>query len=67
MEPGPLLLGFIVAPQLEAQLRLALVQGQGTWSVFWTRPLAAGLLVLTGLLLLLVRLPGLQRQRALAG
>ncbi|QIL43396.1 tripartite tricarboxylate transporter permease [Acidovorax sp. HDW3] len=63
MEPGPLLLGFIVAPQLEAQLRLALVQGQGTWSVFWTRPLAAGLLVLTGLLLLLVLLPGLQRQR----
>jgi len=63
MEPAPLLLGFILGPMMEENLRRALLLSRGDWSVFVTRPLSAGLLLAAVLLLLLVLLPSVKRKR----
>ena len=44
-EPAPLLLGFILGPMMEENLRRALLLSRGDPSVFVTRPISAGLLV----------------------
>jgi putative tricarboxylic transport membrane protein len=44
-EPAPLLLGFILGPMMEENLRRALLLSRGDWSTFVTRPLSAGLLL----------------------
>ncbi|WP_418127319.1 tripartite tricarboxylate transporter permease [Variovorax sp. KK3] len=62
-EPAPLLLGFILGPMMEENLRRALLLSRGDWSVFVTRPLSAGLLVAAGLLLLIVLLPSVKAKR----
>jgi hypothetical protein len=43
-EPAPLLLGFILGPMMEENLRRRLLLSRGDWSVLVTRPLSAGLL-----------------------
>ena len=63
MEPAPLLLGFILGPVMEENLRRALLFSRGDWSVFLTRPLSAGLLLATVLLLALVLVPAVKRKR----
>jgi len=45
MEPAPLLLGFILGPMMEENLRRALLLSRGDWSVLVTRPLSLGLLI----------------------
>ena len=62
-EPAPLLLGFILGPMMEENLRRALLLSRGDWSVFVTRPLSAGLLVATAALLVLVLLPSVKAKR----
>lgn len=59
MAPAPLLLGFVLAPALEDNLRRALQLSKGDWSVFAMRPVSAGLL-------LLALLPVFQTRRAAA-
>jgi TctA family transporter len=59
LAPAPLLLGFVMGPQMEDHLRLALAFSGGDWSVFFTRPLSAGMLA-CGLALVLL-LPWLKR------
>jgi len=51
MAPAPLLLGFILGPMMEEQLRRALLVSHGDWGVLLARPLSATLLGLTALLL----------------
>ncbi len=62
-EPAPLLLGFILGPMMEENLRRALLLSRGDWSVFVTRPLSAGLLVAACLLLAIVLLPSIKKKR----
>jgi putative tricarboxylic transport membrane protein len=62
-EPAPLLLGLILGPLMEENLRRALLISRGDWSVFVTRPLSAGLLAVALCLLLVVLLPGIKRRR----
>ncbi|MDM0026355.1 tripartite tricarboxylate transporter permease [Variovorax saccharolyticus] len=62
-EPAPLLLGFILGPMMEENLRRALLLSRGDWSVFVTRPLSAGLLVATVALLVVVLLPSVKARR----
>ncbi|GAC1599526.1 MAG: tripartite tricarboxylate transporter permease [Ramlibacter sp.] len=62
-EPAPLLLGFILGPMMEENLRRALVLSRGDWSVFVTRGLSAGLLSAAALLLVLVLLPAVKNKR----
>ncbi len=50
-EPAPLLLGYILGPMLEENLRRALLLSRGDPMVFMQRPISATLLALTGALL----------------
>jgi TctA family transporter len=63
MEPAPLLLGFILGPMMEENLRRAMLLSRGDWSVFVTRPLSAGLLAAALLLLVIVTLPSIKSKR----
>ena len=62
-EPAPLLLGFILGPMMEENLRRALLLSRGDWTVFGTRPLSAGLLAAAALLLVIVLLPSIKSKR----
>jgi TctA family transporter len=62
-EPAPLLLGFILGPQMEENLRRALLLSRGDWSVFVTRGISATLLALALVVLLVVLIPALRRKR----
>ncbi len=63
-EPAPLLLGFILGPMMEENLRRALLLSRGDWSTFATRPLSAGLLVAATLMIVVVMLPSIKSKRA---
>jgi TctA family transporter len=63
MEPAPLLLGFILGPMMEENLRRALLLSRGDWSVFVTRGLSASLLAVAALLLVVVLLPSVSKKR----
>jgi TctA family transporter len=63
MEPAPLLLGFILGPMMEENLRRAMLLSRGDWSVFVTRPLSASLLAVALLLLIIVALPSIKSKR----
>ena len=65
-EPTPLLLGFVLGPLMEENLRRALLLSRGDWSVLVTRPLSAALLAAALAMLLAVLLPAIKRQRAQA-
>ncbi|MBP6406456.1 MAG: tripartite tricarboxylate transporter permease [Proteobacteria bacterium] len=65
-EPAPLLLGFILGPMMEENLRRALLLSRGDWSVFVTRPLSAGLLGAAVLLLVIVLMPAVKKGREVA-
>jgi TctA family transporter len=62
-EPAPLLLGFILGPLMEENLRRALLLSRGDWSVLVTRPLSATLLALALVLLIVVLLPSIKAKR----
>ncbi|MBZ8140723.1 hypothetical protein CLD22_12530 [Rubrivivax gelatinosus] len=62
-EPAPLLLGFILGPMMEENLRRALLLSRGDWTTFATRPLSAGLLVAALLMVVVVMLPSIKSKR----
>ena len=62
-EPAPLLLGFILGPMMEENLRRALLLAHGDVTVFFTRPLSLALLLLAAFLLVLVVLPAVKNVR----
>jgi TctA family transporter len=61
-----MLLAFILGPLMEENLRRALLLSRGDPGVFLTRPIAAGLLIASALLLFLVCLPRLREARSQA-
>jgi len=63
MEPAPLLLGFVLGPMMEENLRRALLLSRGDFSTLVTRPLSASLLVATLVLLIIVALPAIRKTR----
>jgi len=62
-EPAPLLLGFVLGPMLEENLRRAMTISRGDWTVLFTRPISAGLLIVAFLVLALVFLPSIRAKR----
>jgi putative tricarboxylic transport membrane protein len=63
MEPAPLLLGFVLGPMMEENLRRALLLSRGDFSTLVTRPLSASLLAATLALLVIVALPAIRKTR----
>jgi TctA family transporter len=62
-EPAPLLLGFVLGPMMEENLRRALLLSRGDPTVFLTRPISLGLLLAAVALLVLIAAPNLRRKR----
>jgi putative tricarboxylic transport membrane protein len=62
-EPAPLLLGMVLGPLMEDNLRRAMLISRGDVTVFLTRPLSAVLLALAALLLVLSVLPAIRKSR----
>ena len=62
-EPAPLLLGFVLGPMLEENLRRAMLLSRGSPMVFITHPLSLGLLLVAAALLLIVVLPSVRSKR----
>jgi putative tricarboxylic transport membrane protein len=65
-DAAPLLLGFIMEPLLEENLRRALFFSGGDWKTLVTRPLSSGLLIAAALLIVSVSLPSVRQKRELA-
>lgn len=62
-EPAPLLLGFVLGPMMEENLRRAMLISRGDPSVFVTRPISLGMLIAAALLLLLIVAPNFRKTR----
>jgi putative tricarboxylic transport membrane protein len=62
-EPAPLLLGFILGPLIEENLRRALLISKGDPAVFIQRPISATFLVLTALLIVVLAAPMIRSKR----
>jgi TctA family transporter len=63
-EPAPLLLGFVLGPLLEENLRRAMLLSRGDPTVFFTRPISLAMLVMAAILLLLIVAPQFRKTRA---
>jgi TctA family transporter len=62
-EPAPLILGFILGPMMEENLRRAMLLSRGDPTVFFTRPLSLGLLLMAAALIVVVALPQIKSTR----
>jgi putative tricarboxylic transport membrane protein len=62
-EPAPLLLGFILGPMMEENLRRALLLSRGDPTVFLTRPISAVMLAMAAGLLLIIVAPSIRKKR----
>jgi len=62
-EPAPMILGFILGPLMEENLRRAMLLSRGDPSVFLTKPISGAFIVASVLLLLAVALPALRKKR----
>ena len=62
-EPAPMLLGFVLGPLMEENLRRAMLIARGDATVFLTRPISATLLALAFILLTLAVLPMIRQRR----
>ena len=62
-EPAPLLLGFILGPMMEENLRRAMLLSRGDAMTFVNRPLSATLLGISVLLLVIIALPAIRKKR----
>src|SRR5690606_6417053 len=66
LQPAPLLLGFIVGPLLEENIRRSLLVARGDPTVFFTRPISSVLMYGAIALLLLLAIPAIRRGRDVA-
>jgi TctA family transporter len=62
-EPAPMVLGFILGPMMEENLRRTMMISFGDPSVFLTRPISATFLIAAAVLLLVIALPTLRAKR----
>jgi putative tricarboxylic transport membrane protein len=61
--PAPMLLGFVLGPMLEENLRRALLLSRGDPSVFFTRPISLGFIIATVLILFTMAAPAVRKRR----
>ena len=68
-EPAPLMLGFILGPLMEENLRRAMLLSRGDPLVFFQRPISATMLVIALIMLAIIALPMIRakREEAFAG
>lgn len=62
-EPAPMIMGYVLGPLMEENLRRAMLISRGDATVFFTSPISAAMLGLAALLLLTFVLPIFRKQR----
>ena len=62
-EPAPLLLGFVLGPLMEENLRRAMRISSGDPMIFLNRPISLGLLIASAILLVIVAVPAIRSKR----
>ncbi len=62
-DPAPLVLGLVIAPIFELSLRQSLVMSGGDYLIFLTRPFAAVLFAICGLLLVMSMISAIRKDR----
>jgi TctA family transporter len=62
-EPAPLILGFILGPLMEENLRRAMLLSRGDPLVFFQKPISASFLIVSIILLVIIALPNLRKKR----
>jgi len=65
-EPAPMILGFILGPLMEENLRRAMLLSRGDATVFFTKPISAGFMIAAIALLVTIALPNIRKKRAQA-
>jgi putative tricarboxylic transport membrane protein len=63
LPPAPLLLGYVLGPMMEENLRRAMLMSGGDPSVFVTRPISLAFIVATVLILIVMVLPAVRQRR----
>ena len=61
--PAPMLLGFVLGPMMEENLRRAMLMSGGDASVFVRRPLSLVFIIATALILLVMVVPAVRQRR----
>src|SRR5687767_8034939 len=64
MPPAPMLLGFVLGPLMEENLRRALLISRGDPTVFVTRPISLGFMIASVLIIVIMVLPAVRARRA---
>lgn len=62
-EPAPLILGFVLGPMMEENLRRALLISRGDPTIFVNAPISLAFLAVAALLLLVVAAPAIRKKR----
>jgi putative tricarboxylic transport membrane protein len=62
-EAAPLLLGFILGPMMEENLRRAMLLSQGDATVFFTRPISLTMLLIAAAMIVIISLPAISKKR----
>jgi putative tricarboxylic transport membrane protein len=62
-EPAPLILGFVLGPMMEENLRRSLMIAHGDPMVFLSRPISAAFLLCSVLLLIIIAAPSMRAKR----
>jgi putative tricarboxylic transport membrane protein len=62
-EPAPMILGFILGPLMEENLRRAMLLSRGDPFVFFQKPISLGFMIASAALLIIVALPALRKKR----
>jgi len=65
-EPAPLILGFILGPMFEQNLRRSLVLSDGSWGIFVERPISGVFVAVSAVLVAILLLPAIRRKREVA-
>ena len=62
--PAPMLLGFVLGPLMEENLRRALLISRGDATVFFTRPISLGFMITTVLIVVVMATPAIRAKRS---
>jgi putative tricarboxylic transport membrane protein len=62
-EPAPLILGFVLGPMLEENLRRAMLMSHGDMTVFVTRPISLAFLIAAALIVVVMVAPAVRKKK----
>ena len=62
-EPAPLILGYVLGPLMEENLRRALLISRGDPTVFFTRPISLSFMILTAFIMFIMIAPAIRKKK----